>query len=63
LVNQSNENAALRAVQEASSEREILLKATMERLDIEKSAVEAQSQELQNEIRRVAEERKQENDR
>ncbi|KAI0303246.1 hypothetical protein BC826DRAFT_965799 [Russula brevipes] len=63
LVNQSNENAALRAVQDGTSEREILLKTTMERLNIEKSAVEAQSQELQNEIRRVAEERKQENDR
>jgi hypothetical protein len=63
LANQISENAALRAVREASNEREILLSTTTERLKTEKSAAETQSQALQDEIRRVTEERKQEKDR
>jgi hypothetical protein len=63
LSNQISENAALRAAREASNERENLLSTTIERLKTEKSAVETQSQALQDEIRRVTEERKQEKDR
>ena len=63
LANQISENTALRAVREASNEREILLNKTIERLEIEKSAVETQAQAFQDEIRRVTDERKQEKDR
>jgi len=63
LANQISENTALRAVREASNERENLLNKTIERLETEKSAVERQAQVLQDEIRRVTEERKQEKDR
>lgn len=58
-----NENATLRAVREASNERESLLGTTMERLNIEKTATEKRSQVLQDEIRLITEERKQETDR
>lgn len=63
LANQISENAALRAVREASNERENLLNKTIERLETEKSAAESQAQALQDEIRRVTEERNQEKDR
>lgn len=63
LANQISENTALRAVREASNERENLLNKTIERLETEKSAVETQAQALQDEIRRVTDERKQEKDR
>ncbi|KAH9966107.1 hypothetical protein BC827DRAFT_795715 [Russula dissimulans] len=63
LANQISENAALRADREAANDRERLLSAQIERLKIEKSAVETQSQTLRDELRRIAEERKQENDR
>jgi hypothetical protein len=63
LANQISENADLRAVREASNERENLLNKTIERLETEKSAAETQAQALQDEIRRVTEERKQEKDR
>lgn len=63
LAHQIGENAALRAVQEASNERENSLNKTIERLETEKSAMETQAQVLQNDIRRVTEERKQEKDR
>ena len=63
LASLINENATLRAVREASNERESLLSTTIERLDIEKTATEKRSQELQDEIRRITEERKQESDR
>lgn len=62
LANQLRENAALRAVQEASKERERFLSAIIERLNTEKAAAEAQSQALRDEILRITEERKQEND-
>ena len=58
-----NENATLRAVREVSNERESLLSTTIERLNIEKTATEKRSQVLQDEIRRIAEERKQETER
>lgn len=60
---QINENAALRAVLESSNERESLLKKTIEQLETKKLAAETQAQALQDEIRRVTEERKQEKDR
>jgi chromosome segregation ATPase len=63
LTNQNSENAALRAVREASNERENLLNKTIERLKAEKSAAETQTQALQDEIRRVTEEREQAKDR
>lgn len=63
LANQISENATLRAVREASKERENLLNKTIERLETEKSTVERQARALQDEIRRVTEERKQETDR
>jgi predicted nuclease with TOPRIM domain len=63
LANQISENAALREVREASNGRENSLNKTIERLDIEKSAVETQAQALQDEIRGVTEERKQVIDR
>ncbi len=63
FANQISENAALRAVREASNERENLLNKTIERLETEKLAVETQTQVLQDELRRVTEERKQEKDR
>lgn len=63
LANQISENTALRAVREASNKRENLLNKTIERLETEKSAVETQAQALQDEIRRVTDERKQEKDR
>jgi len=63
LASLINENATLRAVREASNERESLLSTTMERLNIEKTATEKRSQVLQDEIRRITEERKQETDR
>jgi predicted transcriptional regulator len=63
LTNQISENAALRAVREASNERENLLNKTIERLETEKSAAETQAQALQDEIRRLTEEREQAKDR
>ena len=63
LASQINENATLRGVREASKERESLLSATIERLNVEKLAVDERSQVLQDEIRGVTEERKQESDR
>lgn len=63
LANQISENATLRAAREASTERENFLSSTIERLKTEKSAVETQSQALQDEIQRVTEERKHEKDR
>jgi hypothetical protein len=63
LASLINENATLHAVREASNERESLLRTTIERLNIEKTTTEKRSQILQDEIRRIAEERKQENDR
>ena len=63
LASLINENATLRAVREASNERERLLSTTIERLNIERTATEKRSQVLQDEIRRITEERKQENDR
>lgn len=63
LANQISENAALSAVRQASNERENLLSKTIERFQTEKSASETQAQALQDEIRRVTEELKQEKDR
>ncbi len=63
LANQISENVALRAIREASHERENLLNKTIERLETEKSAAETQIRALQDEIRQVTEERKQEKDR
>lgn len=63
LASLIHENATLRAVREASNERESLLSTTMERLNIERMATEKRSQVLQDEIRRITEERKQETDR
>lgn len=63
LASQINENATLRGVREASKERESLLSATIERLNVEKLAVDERSQVLQDEIRGITEERKQESDR
>jgi len=63
LANQISENAALHAVREASNKRENVLSTTIERLNIEKSAAETQSQALQDELRRVIEELKHGKDR
>lgn len=63
LAGQIDENGALRAVRDAFNERESLLGRTIERLNTEKSAAEKRSQILQDEIRRITEERKQEHDR
>ena len=63
LASLINENATLRAVREASNERESFLSTTIERLNIERTATEKRSQVLQDEMRRITEERKQENDR
>ena len=63
MATQFSENATLRAAREASNERENLLSTTVERLKTEKSAVETQSQALQDGLQRVTEERKQEKDR
>jgi hypothetical protein len=63
LASLTNDNATLRAVREASNERESLLGTTIERLNVEKTVAEKRSQVLQDEIRRITEERKQENDR
>ena len=63
LASQINENATLCGVREASKERESLLSATIERLNVEKLAADERSQALQDEIRGITEERKQESDR
>lgn len=63
LANQISENAALRADLEAANDQGRLLSELIERLKTEKLAVETQSQTLRDELRRIAEERKQENDR
>ena len=58
-----SENASLRTVREASNERENLLSTTIERLNTEKSAAEAQIKALRNEIQQISDERRQEHDR
>jgi regulator of replication initiation timing len=63
LVNYMSENASLRTVREASNEREHLLSTTIEHLNTEKSAAEAQIKALRDEIRQISDERRQEHDR
>ncbi len=62
LVNQTSENATVRAEREASYERENSLNRTIERLGAEISAREARSKTLQGEIQLSTEERKREHD-
>ncbi|KAI9512189.1 hypothetical protein F5148DRAFT_54941 [Russula earlei] len=63
LANQIAKNAALRADCEATNGRENVLKTIIEGLNAEKAAVETKSRALQDELRRLAEERKQEDER
>ncbi|KAI0254395.1 hypothetical protein BJV78DRAFT_1152493 [Lactifluus subvellereus] len=63
LANHISENATLRTIREASNERENLLSTTIERLNTEKSAADAQLKALRDEIQQISDERRQEHDR
>ncbi len=63
LINQTSENATLRAERQALHERETSLRRTVEHLGAEISAREARCKSLQDEIQASLEERKREHDR